>query len=49
MRRFAETMHGLNKPFEIEWVDAGHGSMAADRQIRFQERAMSFARKGLGR
>jgi len=43
MERYAEKMHSLGKPFEIDWFDAGHGGGENEMFIAFQERLLGFA------
>ncbi|MBO0793909.1 MAG: S9 family peptidase [Ktedonobacteraceae bacterium] len=43
MERYAEKMRALAKPFEIDWFDAGHGGLAIEQWITFQERMLGFA------
>ncbi|MCJ7625448.1 MAG: prolyl oligopeptidase family serine peptidase, partial [Anaerolineaceae bacterium] len=42
---YLEKMERLGKEVEIEWFDAGHGSMKVDEQIKHQERMLDFAFK----
>lgn len=43
MELYAEKMQSLDKPFEIEWFDAGHSGAADEQWIAFQERLLHFA------
>jgi dienelactone hydrolase len=40
---YEERARELGKDIEVEWFDAGHGSLDAEQQIRFQERMLDFA------
>ena len=43
MELYAEKMQARGKPFEIDWFDAGHGGLAIEQFITFQERMLVFA------
>lgn len=43
MELYEEKMRTLGKLFEIDWFDAGHGGLATEQWIAFQERMMGFA------
>ena len=41
-------MRELGKPIEVEWFDAGHGSLETEQAIRHHERMLRFAYHVLG-
>jgi dipeptidyl aminopeptidase/acylaminoacyl peptidase len=41
-------MRELGKPIEVEWFDAGHGSLETEQAIRHHERMLRFAYQVLG-
>jgi dipeptidyl aminopeptidase/acylaminoacyl peptidase len=41
-------LKALGKPIEVDWFDAGHGSLATAQRIAFQERMLRFAYRVLG-
>jgi dipeptidyl aminopeptidase/acylaminoacyl peptidase len=49
MERYAKKMQTLGKPFEIDWFNAGHGGLATEQLIAFQERMLGFAYRILTR
>ncbi len=49
MERYAEKMHALGKPFQIEWFGAGHGAASTDLMISFQQRLLEFAYQIVGK
>jgi dipeptidyl aminopeptidase/acylaminoacyl peptidase len=47
MELYTEKMRSLDKPFEIDWFDAGHGGLETEHIIGFQERMLEFAHRVL--
>jgi dipeptidyl aminopeptidase/acylaminoacyl peptidase len=43
LRVYEERLRELGKPIEVEWFDAGHGTLDAEQQIRFQQQMLDFA------
>jgi dipeptidyl aminopeptidase/acylaminoacyl peptidase len=43
LRVYEERLRELGKPIEVEWFDAGHGSLDVEQQISFQQQMLDFA------
>jgi dienelactone hydrolase len=43
LRVYEERVRALGKDIDVEWFDAGHGSLDAEQQIEFQQRMLDFA------
>ena len=48
MRGYEAKMKSLDKPIELHWFEAGHGSLTMETSIEHQERFMRFAYRVLG-
>jgi dipeptidyl aminopeptidase/acylaminoacyl peptidase len=48
MRLYEERLKALDKPIQIHWFEAGHGSRASEEQIGLMEKRLAFAYAVLG-
>jgi len=48
MEMYEARLRSLGKQIEVEWFDAGHGSMDTEQNIAHQELKLRFAYRVLG-
>ena len=47
LEAYDQRMRGLGKSIEVDWFDAGHGSLSVEQRIGQQERMLGFAHRVL--